>query len=176
VTQDERAATSQPPLVNRVMARLLRSPLSRLVDRGVMLLTVNGRRTGHVYTFPVQYVEDGTVLWVYVGDDAVKTWWRNLLGGAKVQVLLRRSIHTGTAVALRQADDPELVAQGLRRYNQRFPRTARRLGIPTDDPRQPRDGAANMVMVRIELAPTGGEHHPDGGSIDGSIGDETARR
>jgi hypothetical protein len=172
VTQDERAATSQPPLVNRLMARLLRSPLSRLVDRGVMLLTVNGQRTGHAYTFPVQYVEDGTVLWVYVGDDAVKTWWRNLLGGAEVQVLLRRRIQAGVAVALRHGDEPELVQEGLHRYSQRFPRTARRLGIPTDVERRLSEGASDTVMVRIELTP--GATSRGGPSTDQF--DERARR
>jgi hypothetical protein len=173
MTSLEQPTSKRSPLVNRIMARLLSSPLSWLVDRNVLLLTVNGRRTARPYSFPVQYVQAGMVLWVYVGDETAKTWWRNVWGGAKVQILLRRRIQTGVAFALRHADEPELVQEGLHRYSQRFPRTARRLGIPTDEEQRLGNGASNTVMVRIELTAGGGDRVR---SIDGSLVDERARR
>src|SRR5687767_12317116 len=95
-----------PAVVNTLMTGMLRSGLSRLVDRGIMLLTVFGRRTGRRYTFPVQYVEDGETLWVMSGAGAEKTWWRNAVGGAPVEVLLRRRVRHGRAAAFTHADDP----------------------------------------------------------------------
>jgi deazaflavin-dependent oxidoreductase (nitroreductase family) len=138
------------PWVNRVLMRLLRSPLSRLVDGGLMLLTVTGRRTGRTYSFPVQYVEDGRVLWVCAGHGDAKTWWRNLVGGADVEVRLRRRVYPATAIALTQADASELAEQGLRLYVDRFPATGRRLGIVSGDRSAFGQMAARTVMVRIE--------------------------
>jgi deazaflavin-dependent oxidoreductase (nitroreductase family) len=138
------------PLVNRILVRLLRSPLSRLVDGGLILLTVTGRRTGRTFTFPVQYVEDGRVLWVYAGGSDAKTWWRNLVGGADVEVLLRRRVYPATAIAVVPTEARELVEEGLRRYVERFPATSRRLGIATGN-RLAFEQAAASVIVRIEL-------------------------
>lgn len=138
------------PWVNRILVRLLRSPLSRLVDGGLMLLTVTGRRTGRTFTFPVQYVADGRALWVYAGGGDAKIWWRNLVGGADVEVLLRRRVYPATAIALTQAEAPELVEEGLRRYVDRFPATGRRLGIGSGDRLVFEQTAANTVIVRIE--------------------------
>jgi deazaflavin-dependent oxidoreductase (nitroreductase family) len=148
-TVDERHTST--PLVNSILVRLLRSPLSGLVDRGLMLLTVTGRRTGRTYSFPVQYVESGRVLWVYAGGSDAKTWWRNLVGGADVEVLLGRRVYPATAIALTQPEAPELVEEGLRRYVDRFPRTSRRLGITSGDRSASEQTAADTVIVRIEL-------------------------
>lgn len=76
-----RTPPKTPEWLNRFMSGILRSPFSRLVDRGIMLLTVFGRRTGDPYSFPVQYVEDGDSLWVLSGSGEEKTWWRNLMRG-----------------------------------------------------------------------------------------------
>jgi deazaflavin-dependent oxidoreductase (nitroreductase family) len=150
-TADRTRLTPEPPIINRVMDRLLRSRLSRLVDGGLMLLSVSGRRTGQTYTFPVQYVEDDGELWVYVGDEAAKTWWRNLVGGGDVEVLLRRRRRTGTARALLAAEDPRAVAAGLRRYVERFPGTAKRLGVPAGGPAALVAVVPSTVVVHIEL-------------------------
>jgi deazaflavin-dependent oxidoreductase (nitroreductase family) len=148
-TLEERQAPT--PWMNRILVRLLRSPLSRLVDGGLMLLTVTGRRNGRTFTFPVQYVEDGRVLWVYAGGNGAKSWWRNLVNGADVEVLLRRRVYPATAIAVTPAEAPELVEDGLRRYVDRFPATSRRLGIATGNRLAFEQAAATTVIVRIEL-------------------------
>jgi hypothetical protein len=129
------------------MIRVLRSPFSRLVDRGLMLVTVSGRHSGRPYTLPVQYVQDGRTLWVYAGG-AGKTWWRNLIGGADIFVLLRRRTYVGWATAHTADTGRDIVQEGLRRYVDRFPRLAQRLSITPDR----RDRAiSDTVMVRISL-------------------------
>lgn len=55
------------PATRRFMAWLLRSPFAGLVDGSVMLITVQGQRTGSAYPFPVQYARDGEEIWVFAG-------------------------------------------------------------------------------------------------------------
>lgn len=140
-----------PPWLNRFMSRLLRSLFSRIVDRGIMLLTVHGRRTGHAYTFPVQYAKEGETLWVMSGGGEEKTWWRNLVGGGPVEVLLRRRVRTGRGVTFTHREQPEIVEQGLRRYIERFPGMAKRLGLPPGDRAAFARTAEETVIVRIQL-------------------------
>jgi hypothetical protein len=93
----------------------------------------------------------GDTLWVIAGEASAKTWWRNLAGGAPVEVLLRRRVRAGRAVAATPVADPELVEEGLRRYAERFPGTAKRLGIDGAEPAALRRVAARTVVVRVEL-------------------------
>lgn len=141
----------EQPWLNRAMSRLVQSPLSRLVDRSILLLTVSGRRTGQPYTFPVQYVQRGDVLWVYVGNSEKKSWWRNLEQEARVQVQLRGQERTGRGVAYSHDRQPDVVADGLRRYVHRFPRTAKRLGIPPGDDEALAQAVARSTIVQIHL-------------------------
>ncbi len=133
------------------MRSLLRSPFSRLVDGGIVLLTVTGRRTGRRFSFPVQYVEQGGTLWIMSGAGPEKTWWRNLVGGAQVQVLLRRHPYEGTAEVATYEEDPATVKEGVRRYSARFPKSAHKLRI--DDPAAFDAHVRNSVIVRIDPRP-----------------------
>jgi deazaflavin-dependent oxidoreductase (nitroreductase family) len=147
------APAPPPAWLNATMRWLLRSPLSRMVDRGIILLTVTGRRTGTRYTFPVQYVEDGHTLWVMSSGSDEKRWWRNLTDGAPVDVVLRRREEHGNAVAFTHAADPAIVEEGLRRYIARFPSFAKKFGLAGDDPAAFAAHARGTVIVRIDLAP-----------------------
>lgn len=70
------------------MSWILRSPLHGLLSNGMMLITITGRKTGRKYTTPVGYYEEGGFLWVITSRD--RTWWKNLQGGAAVELLLKR--------------------------------------------------------------------------------------
>jgi deazaflavin-dependent oxidoreductase (nitroreductase family) len=72
---------------NPFMKWLLRSPLHGVVSRMYLLITFTGRKSGLVYTTPVQYAQDGDTL--YIITSAGYTWWNNLRDGADVQVHLR---------------------------------------------------------------------------------------
>jgi hypothetical protein len=137
------------------MVWLLRSPLSRLVDRSVMLITVRGRRTGRMYTLPVQYAAVGHTIWVVPGDHERKTWWRNLVGETPVALLVRGGEIYGSAQVFTGRSDPAEVEQGLRTYLDRFPRVASRFGVTHEhgdiDGERLRDLVKRSVIVRIVL-------------------------
>lgn len=86
--------------VNLLLRALLRSPLHRLVSGRLVLITVTGRRSGRLYTFPVAYSASGDLVTIGVGWPERKRWWRNLRGdGASVRLRLRGAERTGHAVA-----------------------------------------------------------------------------
>jgi membrane protease YdiL (CAAX protease family) len=143
---------------NGLIAWLLRSSFSGMLESSVMLLTVRGRRTGRRHTFPVQYMEDGPVLWVLPGGHERKSWWRNLLEECPVRLLVRGQELCGLGRAVRGETEIRVVEEGLRVYLRRFPNAARRLGVGGSDgidPERLHSLAARSVMVRIQLPPGG---------------------
>ncbi|MFL5821850.1 MAG: nitroreductase/quinone reductase family protein [Solirubrobacteraceae bacterium] len=81
------------------MRVVLSSPMHPLLSRGLALITVTGSRSGHQYTFPVSYRQDGDRVTVNVGWPERKRWWRNLSGGGPVEMRIRGQRHTGHAQA-----------------------------------------------------------------------------
>ena len=83
---------------NPILRALLRSPLYGPLSRHVMLITVDGRRTGRRYAVPVQYVRRRDE--VYVVSRRDRRWWRNLEGGAPVTLLIGQRTLTGEGAVL----------------------------------------------------------------------------
>ena|SRR5579859_5671244 len=100
-----------PLWVNRLLIWLLRSPFHRLASGKVMLVTVTGRRSGHSYTTPVNYVQSGKT--VFVLSRQGRTWWKNVDNGANVKLWLRGKERTGCA---RLVTEPGKVAATLRMF------------------------------------------------------------
>lgn len=94
-----------------VVTSLLRSPLHRLLSGSLLLLTVHGRRTGRSYTLPVSYSRSDDELRIVSTPD--RTWWRNLRGGATVDVWLAGHERRGMAEIV-PAAQPGLVAIRVR--------------------------------------------------------------
>ena len=84
---------------NRLVAVLLRSPLHRLADGRLALITVTGRVSGRSYTLPVMYERTDGVLEIPVMWPERKRWWRNLREEADVGLHLRGRQLTGRALA-----------------------------------------------------------------------------
>jgi len=138
-------------LGNPILAALLRSPLHAMVDGGMMLISVTGRRSGKAYTTPVNYMRDGETLTVISMRE--RTWWRNLRGGAEVGMHLQGKARRGQATL---AEDDAPVADGLGRLLARNPAYARFLGvrIQSDGTSEPDDlarAARSRVVVSIHL-------------------------
>ncbi|MCC6615460.1 MAG: nitroreductase family deazaflavin-dependent oxidoreductase [Anaerolineae bacterium] len=90
------------------MKWLLGSPLHVFASRMYMLITVTGRKTGQRYTTPVQYTQTGDEL-IFTTSQAYR-WWRNLIGGAEVELRLRGCVRHGFAQA---TTDPNAVEAAL---------------------------------------------------------------
>jgi deazaflavin-dependent oxidoreductase (nitroreductase family) len=103
-------------LGNRFIAGLLRSPFHGAISRHIMLITVTGRKTGQVYTTPVEYLrQDGEIL---VTSHKARTWWKNACAGAPVKLYLNGSAVNGTA---RVGDDThEAVVETLQKMYPRM--------------------------------------------------------
>jgi deazaflavin-dependent oxidoreductase (nitroreductase family) len=89
---------------NPFMKWLLRSPLHGVVSRMYLLITFTGRKSGTVYSTPVQYAQEGQTL--YILTSLGYTWWKNLRGGTDVHIHLRGTTHPAHADT---STDPETI-------------------------------------------------------------------
>jgi deazaflavin-dependent oxidoreductase (nitroreductase family) len=115
--------------VNPFVRLLLRSPFHPVVSSSLVLLSYTGRRTGRRHSLPVMYARDGECLIVIAGRPERKRWWRNLRGGAPVEVRLRGRDHQGQGRLVLELHEME---QALSLYLARFPRTAKSLQFPLE--------------------------------------------
>ena len=83
---------SHPPLANRCVLAMLRSPLHRLLDPGLRELRYRGRRTGRRIALPVMYAQSGNRFVVLVGNAPGKTWWRHFETPMPVEVRRRNRV------------------------------------------------------------------------------------
>lgn len=140
--------------LNPAVAWLLRSPMHALLDWGLMLVTVTGRRSGRVYTIPVGYQRDGDAIVVLVSKPSRKQWWRNYRDRRPIGVWLRgRGTHGQAVVVARESPAFRDAIEGTLR---RVPGLGRQFGIAYDR----RVGLTGVqldavahaaVVVRIEL-------------------------
>ena len=127
----------------------LRTPLYIFMGN-TMLITVTGRRTGKKYTTPVGFFREENCLWVITNRD--RTWWRNLRGGADVELHVRGKDIKGFAETIL---DEKTVAVQIMEYVRRIPMSARALGVRVINGEPYPDDVARLakerLFVRIEL-------------------------
>ncbi len=138
-------------VMNPLMKLLLRSPLRGNIGKGLLLITFTGRKSGKRYTTPVAYQDRGSTLIIFVDG----RWWRNLLGGAPVAVLVDGQQWAGQAEAI---TDPDVVVAGMLEFLRlRGLDHARQLGLRLADPtREPtaeelRIMTKGRALVRVSL-------------------------
>ena len=59
---------------------ILNSPLHPLMSTSTAIIHVTGRKSGRIYSIPVNYERDGNEVMMTSGWD--RTWWKNLRGGS----------------------------------------------------------------------------------------------
>jgi deazaflavin-dependent oxidoreductase (nitroreductase family) len=145
-------------LYNPIVSWLLRSSLHGLMSNSTMLITFAGRKSGKIYTTPVNYVRDDQTLLVVSPTD--RLWWRNLRGGAPVTVRVRGQTLQGVGRAF---EDEEAVEKGgFLTVLRKVPAYRRYWGVKFDENGQPNDRdllrvAHTNALVRIgDLSPTQG--------------------
>lgn len=136
---------------NPMMVWLLKSPLHGMISKGVMLVSVTGRKSSRMISTPTNYLRDGNTLWVMSWRD--RKWWRNLRGGASVRVLLAGRSLQGRGQVI---EEEKQVAQSLFDYYQKVPQLAKYVQINLDTAGLPisadcERAAQKMVSVRIDL-------------------------
>jgi len=106
---------------------LARSPLHNLVDKGVILITYMGRKSGKTNTVPVNYLQEAKT--IHVISFRHRNWWRNLRGGASVEVLLKGKKRNGWAVLM---DEQAKVTKELDLICKQNPKYAQFLNVGLD--------------------------------------------
>src|SRR5512134_916396 len=96
---------------NPMMTWLLKSPLHGTISKGVMLVSVTGRKSGRTISAPTNYLRDGNTLWVISWRE--RKWWRNLRGGAQVHLLLAGQRVEGQGDVI---EEEKAVAKSLYEY------------------------------------------------------------
>ena len=122
-----------------------------MISKGVMLVTVTGRKSGKPISTPTNYLREENTLWVISWRE--RTWWRNLRGGAQVRVLLARKSVEGQGQVI---EEERAVAQSLFDYYRKIPQAAKYVQVGLDEAGLPvsadcERAAQKMVMVKIEL-------------------------
>jgi deazaflavin-dependent oxidoreductase (nitroreductase family) len=102
-------------LSNMMLKPLLKSPLHFFASGGMMLITFTGRKSGKVYTTPVQYTREENTVTFFTFRERV--WWKNLQDNAGVTLHLKGRKVEGMVETL--IFDEGLIAQAMRA---RYPR------------------------------------------------------
>jgi deazaflavin-dependent oxidoreductase (nitroreductase family) len=128
---------------NDFVTFLLRTPL-RVFLGNTMLITVTGCRTGKQYSTPVGFYKDGEDLWVLTNRD--RTWWRNVIAGAEVSLLLQgKTVRALAGVELEKG----LVEERMLDYIRRIPMAARSLGIRVESKTPNLEDVARVAEDRL---------------------------
>ena len=139
--------------MNSIMALLLKSPFHSLLSKGIMLVTVTGRKSGKSISTPTAYLRDGNTVWVISKRES--KWWRNLRGGANVQVLLIGKTLEGYGSVI---EDEQAVAQRLFENLKKDPTRARFAQVNLDNTTglpvfaDCERAAKIMLAIRIDLS------------------------
>lgn len=142
---------AMPPLMNRIMTWLLRSPLHRMVSGSILTLTFTGRKSGKRYTTPLSYTRQGAELIVFTHG----SWWKNLQGGAPVTARVQGRDIAGHAEAF--AGDPATILPYLRTHLTQLTRDLRYYDVKLDANGKPAEAdlakaAEHSVLIRITPA------------------------
>lgn len=145
----EQESSTIPPIFNRMMSAILRSPLHPVASRSVMLITFTGRKTGKRYTTPISYLRQGNKVTAFTGAK----WSRNLVGGAPVTLNIKNKDYQGTADVV---EEQEAVAEGLRSFLNQVRSDARFYQVKFDEDGQPnwqdvQRAAQRSVMLQVQL-------------------------
>jgi hypothetical protein len=105
---------------NGFIKSILRSPFHKIWSGNTLVLFITGRASGKTIATPVNYARQGPNL--YMTSLRERHWWRNLRGGAPVQVRLGGKKPEGWAEVLERQ---ELVQGHLATYFNLRPKSAR---------------------------------------------------
>ena len=141
---------SVPPMLNKTLKLILRSPLHGMISKYILLITFTGRRSGKTYTTPVSYSlqDDQVIIFTHAN------WWKNLRGGATVTLRLRGREVPGMAEPI--IEDKQALATRLTDHLRKSPFDARFYDVTIDQngnpiPEEVEQAVKTVVMIRVRL-------------------------
>ena len=139
-----------PPIVNRTMKFVLRSPLHGMVSKTVLLITFTGRKSGKTYATPVSYSQEGNQVHTFTHA----TWWKNLRSDTPVSLRIRGRELQGLPEMI--VEDKQAIAAGLAAHLRNVPSDAPYYNVTFDEQGNPnlaevQQAVETVVMVRVQL-------------------------
>lgn len=113
--------------LNPVVVRLLESRLHGLLSRGLMVIHIEGIRTGKRYRIPVGYQRQEDQLLILVSKSRRKNWWRNFKSERRVAITVRGKPESGLASLVDK--ESELFRRCVNATFDRLPGLAGQFGI-----------------------------------------------
>ena len=136
---------------NDLVKVVLKSPFHAFMGN-TMIITVTGNRTGRKIAVPVNYYRAMDELWVLTTRS--RKWWRNVKGGAEVDLLLHGKTMKGHAETIL---DQSAVAARVGGYIRSLPMSAGVLGVGMEhgvpNPADTARVAEERLFVKICLKP-----------------------
>jgi deazaflavin-dependent oxidoreductase (nitroreductase family) len=139
-----------PPLMNKTMKFVLRSPLHGIISSYILLITFTGRKSGKTYTTPVSY---------YRADDQVAifthaNWWKNLRSDTPITLRVRGRDYRVIAEAV--AEDKSAIAEVLAEHLTKSHFDAKFYNVTYDEqgnpkPEEVEKAVETVVMIRAQL-------------------------
>lgn len=135
--------------LNPLMVSLLESRCHGLLSRGLMVIHVQGVRSGVRYKIPVGYQRKEELLWVLVSKAPRKKWWRNYRSENAVAMTVRGERISGIASLVDKESDKfkEVVSLTFARV----PGLSRQFGIKGVSANQLSDEQWDVVKSEAEL-------------------------
>jgi len=145
------ASSSVPPILNKTMKFVLRSPLHGVVSKYLLLITFTGRKSGKTYTTPVSYLQEDGQVAIFTHAN----WWKNLRGGAPVRLRLQGREVQGMAELI--VEDKPAIAASLTKHLQKSAFDAQFYDVSIDENGNPNAEDINLAvqtvtMIRVRLA------------------------
>jgi hypothetical protein len=132
-TQSTPERPKPPAWANRLISGILRSPLHGLLSKEMMLITFTGRKSGKKITTPVTMIPTGDGVKFFCASP----WYKNLVGGAPVSVVLAGRERAGQAAVV---EDPEALLRETKDFiAKRGLKNAFRIGLQLDAKNPPTD-------------------------------------
>jgi hypothetical protein len=97
-------------MANLVMPTLLQSQFHTLASSRVSIMEIKGRKSGKTYLIPTEYALEENEVFILTSE--AYTWWKNLVDGANVRVLLKGKWYSAYATI---AQDPASIERNVRR-------------------------------------------------------------
>ena len=141
---------SVPPMLNKAMKFVLRSPLHGIISKNLLLISFTGCRSGKKYTTPVSYFMKNNEVIVFTHAN----WWKNLRGGAPVQLRFRGKDRKGMAEPVNE--DKSAIAIELAQLLKQSPFDAKFYDVTFDKQGNPNQAEVDravqtVTMIRIRL-------------------------